>query len=134
MNKSALLTYLEEKDFVAEVFEPTEVEETQSVTRYEVSFFEVVGTAGTLRTCEIYVANEGAAEELAVFRGEEPTQEIVTNNALLIQYAAEIASVKGKVLESNENYIVVEAYQTVGEVTSKVIYVADADEIKVLTQ
>lgn len=128
MTKLELLQYLEDKDFVEKVMSPNLKEEkTEDGAKwYSVPFLEMNDTIGIYRTHDIYVIDEGLADEKAVFKDREPVATIKTENALLTQYASAIETLKGEVEEANDNYIIIKA---VDRTTKEIVrWFADSDE------
>lgn len=134
MNKNELIADLKNKDWVWSAFNAKTLEEINDIKLYEISFLEIGGDVAIKRSYQFYVIDENQDTETAFYKDREPEQIIRMGNALLKQYAAQIADIKGKVLESNDNYIIVEAYAAIEGAAKKVIYIADADEIRTLME
>ncbi len=131
MNKAEIVADLKARDFIKIVFDVKLIGEEDGVNLYEAGFFEAATTelAAIKRSCHFYVLDENEDTEQAFYKDREPSTTIREKNHLVIQYADAIKSLKLKVAEENDSYIVCEGYEKQADNSlRKVRYIADTDE------
>lgn len=115
MNLQDILIDISSKSFVKQlgVLEDTLLS-SENLKLYAQHYIEINGTVAKETKIHIYVFNEGLEIEDAYYKDREPIRTIDVEHPLVVKYQSIIESVKGKVIDKGEGFIVVTGYESDG--------------------
>lgn len=115
MNKQELINDLSGRSFVKQLgaLEDTLLQ-SDNLKLYAQHYIESKGNVAKETKMHLYVLDEGLPTEQAYYKDREPAESIQIEHPLAVKYQSTIESVKGKVIDSGEGFIIVTGYETDG--------------------